>query len=67
MIAARSFQAQNLPRVEYRYILRSREGATLLRPDGRPYVYPSYMAALRGAAMIDDRAVVIQQEKFHEI
>lgn len=55
------------PHVEYRYLLRSREGATLLRPDGRPYVYPSYMAALRGAAMIDDRAVVIQQEKFHEV
>jgi hypothetical protein len=49
-------------RPEYRYILRTREGRDVLQPSGQPYVYPSYMAALRGRAMLDPRYVIIQQE-----
>jgi hypothetical protein len=48
---------------EYRYILRSRAGETLRHPDGRVLEYPSYMSALRGRAMTDTRAHIIQQER----
>lgn len=49
------------PRATYRYVLR-RDGVDLTHPSGRLLVYPSYMAALRGRAMRDDRAHIIQQE-----
>jgi hypothetical protein len=46
-----------------RYILRSQDGsATLIVPGTtRPYEYPSEMAAIRGRAMVDHRAQIIQQ------
>jgi hypothetical protein len=54
-------------KVEYRYILRDRAGQDIRHPvTGSPYVYPSYMAAVRGRAMVDCNAFIIQQEKHHE-
>lgn len=56
-------QTQTLPRAEYRYILRNRHGADILHPcTGEPYAYPSYMAAVRGRAMLNPCAFIIQQE-----
>jgi hypothetical protein len=49
---------------EYRFILRDRAGRDLRHPvTGRPYIYPSYLAALRGRAMLDCTAYIIQQER----
>ena len=48
--------------IQYRYILRTREGQDMVRPDGTVYVFPSYMAAQRGRAMLNHRAFIIQQE-----
>lgn len=48
-----------------RFILRAyADGAafTPIRPDLQPYHYPSYMAAVRGRAMVSERADIIQQE-----
>jgi hypothetical protein len=54
--------------VEYRFILRDRAGQDVLHPvTGKPYVYPSYMAALRGRAMVDCNAFIIQQERANEL
>jgi hypothetical protein len=50
-------------KVEYRYILRTREGKDITHPDGQPLVWPTYTAALRGRAMIDCTAHIIQQER----
>lgn len=53
-----------MQKVEYRFILRTRDGRTLTHPvSGREYVYPSYMAALRGRAMLDAKAFIVQQER----
>jgi hypothetical protein len=49
--------------IEYRYILRDRSGNALCHPSGRVLEYPSYMSALRGRAMTDIRAHIIQQER----
>jgi hypothetical protein len=51
------------PETEYRYILRDDAGNTLTRRDGYPLVYPSYMSAVRGRAMLAHRAHIIQQER----
>lgn len=49
--------------VEYRYILRRRSGEDITHPDGRVMQWPSYTAALRGRAMVDCTAHIIQQER----
>lgn len=54
-------------KIEYRYILRTREGRDITYPDGRVMSWPSYTAALRGRAMVDCTAHIIQQELTHEI
>ena len=48
---------------EYRFILRTRAGDVVLQPNGQPYVYPSYMSAVRGRAMLNPRYDIIQQER----
>jgi hypothetical protein len=53
-------------RIEYRYILRSRAGVDYTHPNGRLMVWPSYTSALRGRAMLDCTAHIIQQEQTHE-
>lgn len=49
-------------RPEYRYILRTRDGRDITHPNGRVMVWPSYTSALRGRAMVDCTAHIIQQE-----
>jgi hypothetical protein len=51
--------------VAYRYILRSRAGVDYTHPNGRLMVWPSYTSALRGRAILDCTAHIIQQEKRH--
>jgi hypothetical protein len=48
--------------VQYQYILRTRDGRDITYPNGRVMVWPSYTAALRGRAMADCTAHIIQQE-----
>ena len=49
-------------RPEYRYILRTRDGRDITHPNGRVMAWPSYTSALRGRAMVDCTAHIIQQE-----
>jgi len=51
------------PAVEYRYILRTRDGEDLKHADGRVMEWPSYASALRGRAMVECTAYIIQQER----
>jgi hypothetical protein len=52
--------------VAYRYILRSRAGVDYTHPNGRLMAWPSYASALRGRAMLDCTAHIIQQEQSYE-
>jgi hypothetical protein len=52
---------------EYRFILRDRAKQDIRHPvTGKVFEFPSYTAALRGRAMIDSTAHIIQQEKHHD-
>jgi hypothetical protein len=53
-------------RRETRFILVARDGRRYRHRDGRLMTWPSYTSALRGRAIIDCNALIIQQELVSE-